>query len=608
MCGIVGYIGDKKASPVLLDGLKRLEYRGYDSAGIAVQAPSGKVTIVKEKGRLSELFRAVSGVTLNGCCGIGHTRWATHGKPDFLNAHPHRSEDGLTVGVHNGIIENYLPLKEELETKGYRFISETDTEVAISLIDFFYRRSGDPVSALSKFSERAKGAYAIAVLFHDRPEEIFAIRKDSPMIVGVCEGESFLASDAPAILKYTRNVYYIENRRIVHLKKGSVKFFTFDGEETSAKPVQIDWDLAAAERGGYEHFMLKEICEQPDAVRSTLGCFLRENEIDFGETGLKEEDLRKVKRIVVAGCGSAYHVGVVARHVFEKLTRLPVFVELSSELRYRDFPFSEGDLVIIVSQSGETADSLAALRYAKDRGVPVLSVVNVVGSSIARESDFVLYTKAGPEISVATTKAYSCQLVAIYLLALRLAKIRGLEEEIYRSYSEELNGLPEKIQTVLDGRGLYEEFARSARWKKDVFYIGRGIDYAVALEGSLKLKEISYLHSEAYAAGELKHGTISLIEEGTPLVCILADGTASDKTVVNAEEAASRGADLTVITREGGDLPKNTRTAFYLPKIADVFSASLSVLPLQLIAYYTCIHRGIDADHPRNLAKSVTVE
>lgn len=612
MCGIVGYIGTQKAAPILLDGLKKLEYRGYDSAGVAVQKADGAIDIRKEMGRLRILAEKLDGgKVMEGSCGIGHTRWATHGKPDSLNAHPHTNAEHSIVAVHNGIIENYSELKKNLLARGYDFYSETDTEVAIKLVDYYYRRHGNPVKALSEFALRVRGSFALAVLFRDYPGEIYAVRKDSPMIVGIAGGESYLASDVPAILSYTRSVYYVDNMQLCRLGKGTVEFYNLDGERVEKSPVEITWDMKAAEKGGYEHFMLKEMHEQPNVIRDTLHSALDgTGKIDLSETGITAEELKKVRRIIAVGCGSAYHVGVAAQYVIEELAHIPVRVELASEYRYRTPLFQEGDLVVVISQSGETADSLAALRLAKNHGARTFAIVNVVGSAIAREADFVFYTKAGPEISVATTKAYSAQLIASYLLGIKLGEVFGT---LTPARSAELVGaleaLPQKVQTLLDEKEEIKRFAFEAMNKKDVFFIGRGIDYAVSIEGSLKLKEISYVHSEAYAAGELKHGTISLIENGTLVVGLLTQSGVIEKTVSNMEETRTRGAVLASFTAENNrKLPEESDWIFRIPQTEELFFASLAVIPLQLFAYYLSVLRGNDVDNPRHLAKSVTVE
>ena len=609
MCGIVGYLGPKQAAPVLLDGLTKLEYRGYDSAGVAVLNPDGNIDVVKAKGKLEELKKAVDGGRkLRGNCGIGHTRWATHGEPNEVNAHPHINDEQSIAAVHNGIIENYAELKEKLIRHGYKFYSETDTEVATKLVDYYYKKYGDPLEAISKFSLRVRGSYALAVMFEKYPQTIFAIRKDSPMIIGVADGETFLASDVPAILKYTRNVYYVENLEIARLEKGAVSFYNIDGDEKDKAPVEITWDAASAEKDGYEHFMLKEIHEQPKVVKDTLNSLLHGGEIDFTEIGLTDGELENINGIIIAGCGAAYHVGVVMQYVIEDLARVPVRVELASELRYRN-PVTCGELLIVISQSGETADSLAALRAAKERGLKTLAIVNVLGSSIAREADKVIYTKAGPEISVATTKAYSTQLIAGYAFAVKLAKVKKtITDAYYSQLINELFALPEKISSVLENRESIQKFASRTVDKEDVFFLGRGVDYAVSIEGSLKLKEISYIHSEAYAAGELKHGTISLIEKGTLVFGVLTQDMLVEKTVSNLAETQTRGAVVAAVASEGLKLPDDFDRVFRIPETDGHFTASLAVIPLQLFAYYLSVLRGNDVDKPRNLAKSVTVE
>ncbi|MBQ9299247.1 MAG: glutamine--fructose-6-phosphate transaminase (isomerizing), partial [Clostridia bacterium] len=554
MCGIVGFNGTHQAAPILLEGLSKLEYRGYDSAGLAVRDGAAPAQVIKAKGRLRVLYEKTNGgQALAGCCGIGHTRWATHGEPSTENAHPHCSDDGLVVGVHNGIIENYQELRDELLRRGYAFVSQTDTEVAIKLVHYYYLKGGrDPIGALSRAMVRVRGSYALAVLFGDQPDLIYAARKDSPMILGVSNGESYLASDVPAMLKYTRQVYYIGNLEIGVLGRGTAEFYNIDGEQIEKEPVEIKWDAEAAEKAGYEHFMIKEIHEQPKAVRDTLNSVLRDGRIDLSEMGLTDEVLRGIQEICIVACGSAYHVAVAAKYVIEDLARLPVQVDMASEFRYRDPLLGEGTLAIIVSQSGETADSLAALREAKARGVRTLGIVNVVGSSIAREADSVFYTLAGPEIAVATTKAYSTQLMACYLLAVQLAFARGrIDEAACQALIEELKALPDKIQRVLEDKERIQWFAAKFASARDIFFIGRGIDYAISLEGSLKMKEISYIHSEAYAAGELKHGTISLIENGTLVIGVTTQQRLYEKTLSNMVEVKSRGAYLMGLTCYG---------------------------------------------------------
>lgn len=595
----------------MLDGLKKLEYRGYDSAGIAVLGPTGKTTVVKAKGRLKRLTEKTDdGKTVFGTCGIGHTRWATHGEPSEVNAHPHFNDEKTVFGVHNGIIENFADLKLKLEKAGYSFYSQTDTEIAVKLVDYYYKKWHDPLDALISFTLRVRGSYALAIMFQDFPGEIYVARKDSPMIIGVGDGETFLASDVPAILRYTRRVYYIGNMEIARLQKGKAEFFDLDKNELKKELVTITWDEESAERGGFKHFMMKEVHEQPRVVRDTINDVAGEGVIDFGRVGLSDEMIRSFSEIWIVACGSAYHAGVVSQYVIESLARIPVRVELASEFRYREPILSEQMLVIIISQSGETADSLAALREAKERGAKTLAIVNVVGSSIAREADMVFYTKAGPEISVATTKAYSAQLAAGYLLAVQFAFVRGkIGKERYSQLIGEMKALPEKIAALLEDKEKIQKFAAQIANRRDVFFIGRGVDYAVGMEGSLKLKEISYIHSEAYAAGELKHGTISLIEDGTLVVGILTQGRLAEKTWSNMVEVYSRGACLMALTSAGNYFVED-KAAFtiYIPKAEELFLPSLAVIPLQLLAYYVSVARGLDVDKPRNLAKSVTVE
>lgn len=612
MCGIVGFTGSQQAAPILLEELSRLEYRGYDSAGLAVRDDDSEIEIVKAKGRLSVLSEKTNGgQALAGTCGIGHTRWATHGEPSEGNAHPHHSDDCSVVAVHNGIIENYQELKDKLRRKGYQFYSETDTEVAVKLIDYYYKKYlGTPVDAINHAMVRIRGSYALAAMFAEYPGEIFAARKDSPMILGVEDGESYLASDVPAILKYTRNVYYIGDLEIGRLKKGQVTFYNLDGDEIEKGSTEIQWDAEAAEKAGYEHFMMKEIHEQPKAVADTLRSVAKDGKIDLSKVGLSDEDIEGVSQIYIVACGSAYHVGVAAQYVIEDLAKIPVRVELASEFRYRRPLLDENGLVIIISQSGETADSLAALREAKAKGVKTLGIVNVVGSSIAREADNVFYTLAGPEIAVATTKAYSTQLIACYVLAVQFAKIRGkISDEQYVYFIEELETLPDKIEKIIEDKERIQWFAAKQAAAKDIFFIGRGIDYAISLESSLKMKEISYIHSEAYAAGELKHGTISLIEDGTLVVGSLTQKELYEKTVSNMVECKSRGAYLMGLTTYGNyNIEDTADFVVYVPKTDGHFAVSLAVIPLQLMAYYVSVAKGLDVDKPRNLAKSVTVE
>ena len=612
MCGIVGFTGHHAAAPILLEGLSKLEYRGYDSAGLAVRDGTNPVRIVKAKGRLRALAEKTdNGLALPGTSGIGHTRWATHGEPSENNAHPHASDDGNVVAVHNGIIENYQELREKLLRKGYHFYSDTDTEVAVKLIDYYYKKyAHTPVDAINHAMVRIRGSYALAVLFKDYPGEIYAARKDSPMIIGVSDGESYLASDVPAILKYTRNVYYIGNMELARLTPEGATFYNLDGDEIQKDLVEIGWSAEAAEKAGFEHFMMKEIHEQPKAVRDTLASAIQDGQIQYDKLGLTPQELGDLNAVYIVGCGSAYHVGVTAQYVLEDLARIPVRVELASEFRYRTPLLPEKALVIIISQSGETADSLAALRQAKQYGASTLAIVNVVGSTIAREADHVFYTLAGPEIAVATTKAYSTQLAASYVLAIALAKARGtLTEEDAARMIGELETLPDKIEKLLENKERIQWFASKQVAAKDIFFIGRGIDYAISLEGSLKMKEISYIHSEAYAAGELKHGTISLIEPNTLVVGILTQQDLYEKTLSNLLECKSRGAYLMALTCSGNySIEDSADFVIYIPKTDPHFTASLGVIPLQLLGYYVSVAKGLDVDKPRNLAKSVTVE
>lgn len=612
MCGIVGFTGNSQAAPILLDGLSKLEYRGYDSAGIAVRDEEKDTEIVKAKGKLKVLAEMTNnGEAVHGSCGIGHTRWATHGEPSALNAHPHCSDDENVTAVHNGIIENYQELKEKLNKSGYCFNSQTDTEVAVKLVDYYYKKyNKGPVDALARAMVRIRGSYALAVMFRDYPQQIYTARKDSPMIIGISDGETYVASDVPAILKYTRNVYYIGNLEIAKLEKGNVTFYNIDREEITKELTEIKWNAEAAEKGGYEHFMLKEIHEQPKVIRDTINSVVRDGKISFESIGLTADDMKNINQIYIVACGSAYHVGMAVQYVIEDLTTIPVRVELASEFRYRKMPLAVNSLVIIISQSGETADSLAALREAKDKGIKTLAIVNVVGSSIAREADNVFYTLAGPEISVATTKAYSTQLVAGYLLAIEFAKSREeITDERYSELIGELDTIPAKIEKILEDKERIQWFSAKVAGAKDAFFIGRGIDYAIGLEGSLKMKEISYIHSEAYAAGELKHGPISLIEDGILVISILTQQSLYEKTVSNMVEVKSRGAYLMGLTNYGNyNIEDTSDFTVYIPKTDALFAGSLAVIPLQLLGYYVSVAKGFDVDKPRNLAKSVTVE
>ncbi len=613
MCGITGYNGNNQAAPVLLAGLEKLEYRGYDSAGIAVRDGDKPVEIVKAKGRLRVLAEKTDeGKAVAGTCGIGHTRWATHGEPSENNAHPHCSDDGNVVAVHNGIIENYQELKDKLLKHGYHFYSETDTEVAVKLIDYYIKKYHEgPVDAIARAMTRIRGSYAIAVMFKDYPDEIYAARKDAPMIIGTVEDATLLASDVTALLSFTRTVYYIGNMQIARLGKGTVTFFNIDREEVSVEPTGVAWDTEAAERGGFEHFMIKEIHEQPKAVRDTINALVKDGRISLESAGIDDALLDSIRHIEVVACGSAYHVGMAAQYIIEDMAGIPVRVELASEFRYRKPVLSgEDTLVIVISQSGETADSLAALREAKELGAKTLAIVNVVGSSIAREADYVFYTMAGPEIAVATTKAYSAQLIAIYAIAAELSRIRGtMTAEELSTFVKEMEQLPAQITRILEDKDRIQWFAAKFSNAKDVFFIGRGLDYAISMEGSLKLKEISYIHSEAYAAGELKHGTISLIEEGTLVIGICTQKNLFEKTRSNMVETGTRGAYLMGLTSYGNYSIEDTADfTVYVPRTDEHLMISLAIVPLQLLAYYLSVAKGLNVDKPRNLAKSVTVE
>ena len=612
MCGIVGFTGKQQAAPVLLDGLSKLEYRGYDSAGLAVRDGNADPEIVKAKGRLKILAEKTNnGESMIGCCGIGHTRWATHGEPSEDNAHPHCTDDRSIIGVHNGIIENYKELRDKLVRNGYTFHSQTDTEVAIKTVDYYFKKYNmGPVDAIVRTMVRVRGSYALAFMFKDYPGEIFVARKDSPMIIGVGEGETYLASDVPAILRYTRNVYYIGNNEIGRLGAGTAAFYNLDQEEITKELVQIKWDAEAAEKGGFEHFMMKEIHEQPRAILDTINSIVKDDKVNLEGISLTEEDIRNIREINIVACGSAYHVGITLQYVIEDLARIPVRVELGSEFRYRNPILHEDSLVIVISQSGETADSLAALREAKNKGARTLGIVNVIGSSIAREADDVLYTLAGPEIAVATTKAYSTQLIAGYFLAIEFGRVKGyITEDQYAAYIEDIKKIPDQISRILGDKERIQWFAAKFSIAHDVFFIGRGIDYAICLEGSLKMKEISYVHSEAYAAGELKHGTISLIEDGTLVVGSLTQPELFEKTISNMVEVKSRGAYLMGLTTYGNYSVEDTADfTVYVPRTDPHFANSLAIIPLQLMAYYISVAKGLDVDKPRNLAKSVTVE
>ena len=612
MCGIVGYIGTKQAGPVLLKGLTRLEYRGYDSAGMAiVSSETGNIEVVKAKGRLRELEEKTdNGNALPGVSGIGHTRWATHGEPSLTNAHPHATDDHSVVLVHNGVIENFQDIKGKLSRAGYTFRSQTDTEAIVKLVDYYFKKTGNPLEAISRTMLRMRGSFALGVLFKAYPDSLFAARKDSPLVVGKGGDGMYIASDVPAILEFTRTVSYMDNMEIAECTATGVRFYNIDREEVQKETVEIDWDAASAEKGGFEHYMLKEIHEQPQAVRDTVNAYVSNGKIKFGDSSLEWKTLGAVTRFCLVACGSAYHVACCARSVIESMTNTPAEAELASEFRYRDPKLQEGSMVIVISQSGETADSIAAMRLAKEKGISVIGVVNVVGSTIAREADYVLQTHAGPEISVATTKAFSAQLIVLYLIAMETARAhKRLNAERYTQMTDALDALPAQIEKILEDKERIQWFAAKYAAAKDIFFIGRGIDYAVAMEGSLKMKEISYIHSEAYAAGELKHGTISLVEDGTLVIGSLTQRNLFAKTISNLEEVRSRGAYVMGLTAYGSyDAEDTVDFCVYVPKTEAVFAASLAVVPLQLMAYYVSVAKGLDVDNPRNLAKSVTVE
>ena len=611
MCGIVGYNGKNKAIDILLDGLSKLEYRGYDSAGIAIREKNKEIEIYKAKGKIANLKEKIQNKKLNGTCGIGHTRWATHGEPSENNAHPHISNDGTVTIVHNGIIENYQEIINKLEKHGYKFYSETDTEVLANIIDYYYKKYKiGPIDAINRTMVRVRGSYAIAVMFKGYPDEVWVARKDSPMVIGKNDDGTYLASDVPAILKYTNNIYYIDNMEAACLKKDTIIFYDLNGDVIDKKPKKIDWDMAAAEKDGYEHFMIKEIFEQPDVVGKTINSFVSDNTVDFSKSNLSKDILKDTREIHIVACGSAYHVGVCASYIIEDLAKVPTRVDIASEFRYRKLLLNKNDLVVIISQSGETADSLAALRKAKEMGVKTLAIVNVVGSSIAREADYVLYTLAGPEIAVATTKAFSTQLIVTYLLAIQIAYAKKtITKNKYNELLNELSLLPNKIKEILDKeinriQKISSEFSNI----QDAFYIGRGLDYAISLEGSLKLKEISYTHSEAYAAGELKHGTISLIEENTLVIGVVTQEDIYEKTISNLTEVKARGGYILTISPSKIDVSKTANYQIVIPETNKYFYPSLAVIPLQLLGYYIAVSKGADVDKPRNLAKSVTVE
>lgn len=608
MCGIVGYIGDRAAAPILVNGLKKLEYRGYDSSGIAIYNNENIVEVVKCKGRLAALEQKLSNKLIDGNMGIGHTRWATHGEPNDINSHPHISHSGKIAVVHNGIIENYMKLKEFLQLQGYNFVSDTDTEVVAHLVEYHY--NGDLIQAVMQSINELEGSYALGVICKDSPDEFIAARKDSPLIAGLGNGENFIASDIPAILEYTRDIYILEDKEVVVLKKNEVKVFNIYGVEVKKEVFHVDWDVAAAEKSGYEHFMMKEICEEPKVIRDTISPRIKDGQIILDNIKITAEDLQDIDKVFIVACGTAYHAGVVGKYIIERLAGIPVEVDVASEFRYRNPMVGNRNLVIIISQSGETIDTLFALRESRKKGARTLSIVNVVGSSIARESHDVLYTWAGPEIAVASTKAYNTQLSALYLIALDFAYKKGnIDGKLYEMMVQQLKDLPASIESILSHKEEIQKFASQHYNAKSIFFIGRGLDYALSMEGSLKLKEISYIHSEAYAGGELKHGTIALIEEGTLVVCSLTQDYLLEKMISNIKEVKARGAVVMVITQEKNrEVEKVADTVISLPDVDSLLAPIAAVTPMQLFAYYVAVHKGCDVDKPRNLAKSVTVE
>ena len=611
MCGIVGVIGEENVGEILLEGLSRLEYRGYDSSGIALRKDNNEIITVKSKGKLENLYNKTDGgKSLSGICGIGHTRWATHGEPSEVNAHPHMSDDARVFGVHNGIIENYKELKEKLTGEGYTFYSETDTEVGIKLIDYYYKKHGNALNAIADAMLSIKGSYALAIMFSDICDRIYVARKDSPIIVGINENVSYIASDIPAILPYTNKVFYMNNMEIGEVFSGEVIFYNSSCERVNKDPEIITWNHEKAEKSGYEHFMMKEIYEQPEAVKNTVNAFMDGDEISFADRGFTDSDFENISQIRIVACGSAYHVGLISQYIIEDLCNVPVRVEFASEFRYRKNIFNENELVMIISQSGETADSLFALREAKKNKIKTAAVVNVIGSSIARETDFAFYTVAGPEIAVATTKAYSAQLALCNMFAIELARVKGtIDSNRYSLLINELKALPDKIYEIFANKDDLKSLAYQFKELRDAFLIGRGIDYGICLEGSLKIKEISYIHSEAYAAGELKHGTISLIEKGTLAIGVLTQNDLYEKTANNLLEVKSRGACVIALTACGNSkIEEFADFKMYIPNTSKYFMPILAAVPLQLFSYYLSVSKGLDVDKPRNLAKSVTVE
>ena len=611
MCGIVGYVGAQEAAPILLDGLRRLEYRGYDSAGMAVCGPEG-LQVCKTRGRLQALADLTEeGRTLTGTLGVGHTRWATHGEPNDINAHPQVSQSGLFAVVHNGIIENYALLRAQLTAKGYAFRSETDTEVVAQLLDYYYAASRDVFEAVNSMLSAVEGAYALGIVCADAPDRLIAARKDAPLLLGYGDGENFIASDVTALLRHTRDIVYMDDGELAIVTCGGIRIYDERRRPIENEHHHIDWDVDAAEKGGYDHFMLKEIYEQPDAIARAITGRIRDGRVVLSDLTMTDREIRELGRVCIVACGSSYHVGMVGKYVLERLLRRPVEVSLASEFRYSDPIVGKGDLVIVISQSGETLDSMAALREARKRGARILSIVNVVGSSIARESHDVLYTWAGPEIAVATTKAYSTQMVVLNLLGLYFGDILGtVDFDTYTAMVQGIEALPAQMAHILSDTAEIQAAARELAGHEQIFFIGRNLDYALSLEGSLKLKEISYIHSEAYASGELKHGTISLIEEGTPVIAAATYMPLFDKAMSNVVEVQARGARVLALTTETGAERMHSRVARVLtvPETETMLLPQLGVVPLQLLAYYIALARGCDIDKPRNLAKSVTVE
>ena len=612
MCGIVGYIGNKKATPILIQGLTRLEYRGYDSAGIAV-IEENKIEVKKDKGRVSNLYNLDGIDDLKGTCGIAHTRWATHGKPSKENSHPHMDNDNLFAVVHNGIIENYNELRNELTEKGYHFLSQTDTEVIPNLINYYYKQDKENdtlkvLRAVRNACMELKGSFALEIICIKEPENMIVVRKDSPLVIGKGNGENYIASDIPAILSYTKDFYFLNDYEFAYLSKNNVKFYDTELNEIKKNTKSIEWDSKGAEKGGFEHFMLKEIYEQPRAIRETIGTRLNSSKVSFEELGFTKEYLETINKIYIVACGTAMHAGIVSKNIFEKLCKIPVEVDIASEFRYRDPLIDEKTLTIFISQSGETADTIAALKLAKEKKAKTIAISNVIGSSITREADYSIYTHAGPEIAVASTKAYTSQVTILTLIAIYCAEIlEKADLAKIETLKKDLLSLPAKVDEILKDTSAIKKFAKRVYKEKDMFFLGRGVDYAVSLEGSLKLKEISYIHSEGYASGELKHGPIALIDTGVTVVATITDEALVEKSISNIQEVITRGAKVLVITNQNLE-NKGFETVINIPKISTEISPILSIIPLQLLAYYISKEKGLDVDKPRNLAKSVTVE